>query len=97
MKQRSQTRLLAFIESYQRQSGGVSPSFKEMQDATGRGSYGGLTRSLDRLEAQGFIRRLPNKRRAIEVLRLSLPKQPPFAGAIPIYDADTHQIRGWLS
>ncbi len=49
---------------------GVSPSFDEMKDALGLKSKSGIHRLVTGLEERGFIRRLPHRARAIEVLRL---------------------------
>ena len=49
---------------------GVSPSFEEMKDAVGLKSKSGIHRLITALEERGFIRRLPNRARALEVLRL---------------------------
>ena len=49
---------------------GVSPSFEEMKDAVGLKSKSGIHRLISALEERGFIRRLPNRARALEVLRL---------------------------
>ena len=49
---------------------GVSPSFEEMKDALGLRSKSGIHRLVTGLEERGFIRRLPHRARAIEVLRL---------------------------
>lgn len=64
-----QSDLLAFIARYQRENGGVSPSHTEMADALGVAGRGNATMGLlDGLEERGFIRRLRNRRRAIELL-----------------------------
>ncbi|NQU61076.1 MAG: transcriptional repressor LexA [Rhodospirillales bacterium] len=49
---------------------GVPPSFDEMKDALGLKSKSGIHRLITGLEERGFIRRLPHRARAIEVLRL---------------------------
>ena len=49
---------------------GVPPSYDEMKDALGLASKSGIHRLISALEERGFIRRLPNKARAIEVLKL---------------------------
>ncbi len=49
---------------------GVSPSFEEMKEAVGLKSKSGIHRLISALEERGFIRRLPNRARALEVLRL---------------------------
>lgn len=64
-----QQELLVFI--HQRlEEGGVSPSFDEMKDALDLRSKSGIHRLISALEERGFIRRLPNRARALEVLKL---------------------------
>ncbi len=48
---------------------GVSPSFEEMKDALDLKSKSGVHRLISALEERGFIRRLPNRARALEVLK----------------------------
>lgn len=52
------------------QAEGVAPSFDEMKDALNLRSKSGIHRLITALEERGFIRRLPHRARAIEVLRL---------------------------
>jgi len=49
---------------------GVPPSYDEMKDALGLASKSGIHRLITAVEERGFIRRLPNKARALEVLKL---------------------------
>ncbi len=49
---------------------GVPPSYDEMKDALGLASKSGIHRLITALEERGFLRRLPNKARALEVLKL---------------------------
>ena len=49
---------------------GVPPSYDEMKDSLGLASKSGIHRLITALEERGFLRRLPNKARAIEVLKL---------------------------
>ena len=49
---------------------GVPPSFDEMKDALDLKSKSGIHRLITALEERGFIRRLPNRARALEVIRL---------------------------
>lgn len=73
--------LLRFISGYQQASGGVSPSFAEMEVVVR--SRSSLTAMLDHLEADRFIRRLSNRNRAIDILRRpSIPQAPDGA---PLY------------
>lgn len=68
MLTRVQAELLAFIEKYTDENGGVSPSFDEMQQALGLASKSGVHRLVRALEERKRIRRLPNRARSIEVL-----------------------------
>jgi repressor LexA len=49
---------------------GIPPSFDEMKDALDLASKSGIHRLITALEERGFIRRMPNRARALEVLRL---------------------------
>jgi repressor LexA len=60
--------LLVFLDARARQ-GGPAPSFEEMRAALGLKSKSGVHRLVEALEERGFIRRLPNRARALEVLR----------------------------
>ncbi|WP_395333003.1 transcriptional repressor LexA [Novosphingobium sp. BL-8H] len=68
MLTRKQHELLRFIQVRLEESG-VSPSFEEMKDALDLKSKSGVHRLISALEERGFIRRLPNRARALEVLR----------------------------
>ena len=48
---------------------GYCPSFEEMRDAMGLQSKSGIHRLITALEERGFIRKLPNRARAIEILK----------------------------
>src|ERR1700736_4266212 len=69
MLTRKQYELLRFISERLKESG-VPPSFDEMKDALDLRSKSGIHRLITALEERGFIRRLPNRARAIEVVRL---------------------------
>ncbi len=69
MLTRKQYDLLMFIHD-RIQSDGVSPSFDEMKDALELKSKSGIHRLITALEERGYIRRLPHRARALEVLRL---------------------------
>ena len=69
MLTRKQSELLTYIQERLKESG-VSPSFEEMKDALALKSKSGVHRLISALEERGFIRRLPNRARALEVLRL---------------------------
>jgi repressor LexA len=61
--------LLVFIDE-RLKSDGVSPSFEEMKEALNLKSKSGVHRLINALEERSFIRRLPNRARALEVLHL---------------------------
>lgn len=69
MLTRKQQELLAFIDERLR-TDGVSPSFEEMKDALQLRSKSGVHRLINALEERRFIRRLPNRARALEVLQM---------------------------
>ncbi len=58
-----------YIHERMRESG-IPPSFDEMKDALDLASKSGIHRLITALEERGFIRRLPNRARALEVIRL---------------------------
>lgn len=64
-----QQQLLAYIKTHLEQ-GGVSPSFEEMKEALDLKSKSGIHRLISALEERGFIRRLPNRARALEIMKL---------------------------
>ncbi|MFT4056975.1 MAG: transcriptional repressor LexA [Novosphingobium sp.] len=68
MLTRKQHELLRFIQTRLEESG-ISPSFEEMKEALDLKSKSGVHRLISALEERGFIRRLPNRARALEVLR----------------------------
>ena len=74
-----QTRLLQVIEATLTTRGYV-PTLQEMAHAMGIASLYGVKRHLAALERKGFIRRLPGRRRAIEILQRIMPLE----GSIPI-------------
>ncbi len=69
MLTKKQHELLAFIHERVSETG-VSPSFDEMKEALDLKSKSGVHRLITALEERGFIKRLPNRARALEVLRL---------------------------
>ncbi len=69
MLTRKQQELLVFIDE-RLKSDGVSPSFEEMKEALNLKSKSGVHRLINALEERRFIRRLPNRARALEVLQL---------------------------
>ena len=76
-----QRELLLFIDDRLKASG-VSPSFDEMREALELKSKSGVHRLISALEERSFIRRLPNRARALEVLRM--PEIAPIASATVI-------------
>ena len=68
MLTRKQHELIRFIQVRLEESG-VSPSFEEMKEALDLKSKSGVHRLISALEERGFIRRLPNRARALEVIR----------------------------
>ncbi|MES2001835.1 MAG: transcriptional repressor LexA [Pseudomonadota bacterium] len=75
-----QRELLLFIDGRLKQ-GGISPSFDEMREALELKSKSGVHRLISALEERGFIRRLPNRARALEVVKLP---DMPVASVTPI-------------
>ena len=79
MLTRKQHELLMFIHERIKESG-VSPSFDEMKDALDLASKSGIHRLITALEERGFLRRLPHRARALEVIKLpqqATPTAPP--------------------
>ena len=68
MLTQKQSELLSFLKSHMDKHD-VPPSFDEMRDALGLASKSGIHRLVSGLEERGFIRRLANRARAIEILR----------------------------
>ncbi|MFI4935901.1 MAG: transcriptional repressor LexA [Caulobacterales bacterium] len=69
MLTRKQHELLMFIHERIKEQG-VSPSFDEMKDALDLASKSGIHRLITALEERGFLRRLPHRARALEVVKL---------------------------
>ncbi|MGE0846327.1 MAG: transcriptional repressor LexA [Flavobacteriaceae bacterium] len=69
MLTQKQLELLLFINDRLKESG-VPPSFDEMKDALDLRSKSGIHRLITALEERGFIRRLPHRARALEVVKL---------------------------
>ncbi|BBF70113.1 MULTISPECIES: transcriptional repressor LexA [Sphingomonas] len=98
-----QQELLSFIQT-RLDEGGVSPSFEEMKDALDLRSKSGIHRLINALEERGFIRRLPNRARALEVLKLPdamhrapvpapvVALKPKVAAPVPIAANDVIEI-----
>jgi repressor LexA len=71
---------------------GVSPSFDEMREALDLKSKSGVHRLISALEERKFIRRLPNRARALEVLRLPDGMAPPAPAAAAMPPARPHPV-----
>ncbi|MEM1378454.1 MAG: transcriptional repressor LexA [Pseudomonadota bacterium] len=69
MLTRKQLDLLLYINERLKETG-VPPSFDEMKEALDLASKSGIHRLITALEERGFIRRLPNRARALEVIKL---------------------------
>ena len=81
MLTRKQNELLRFIHDRLRESG-VPPSFDEMKEALELKSKSGIHRLITALEERGFIRRLPNRARALEVLKVPDAISRPRLGVV---------------
>ena len=81
MLTKKQKNLLLFINKKIRSSG-ISPSYEEMKESLSLKSKSGIHRLISALEERGFIRKLPHKARALEVLKL-----PETASANDIYNS----------
>src|SRR4051794_40708613 len=79
MLTRKQFELLMFIHERMKESG-IPPSFDEMKDALDLASKSGIHRLITALEERGFIRRLPNRARALEVVKLPDSMNPSLGG-----------------
>ncbi len=82
MLTRKQHELLMFIHERVKESG-VPPSFDEMKDALDLKSKSGIHRIITALEERGFIRRLKNRARALEIVKLPESYVPSPAGRRP--------------
>ncbi|WP_428627041.1 transcriptional repressor LexA [Sphingopyxis sp.] len=81
-----QHELLHFIQQ-KLDASGISPSFEEMKEALGLKSKSGIHRLISALEERGFLRRLPNRARALEVIKLPEGKTvaaPPRENVVPL-------------
>lgn len=86
MLTRKQHELVCFIHDRLEETG-VSPSFEEMKEALDLKSKSGVHRLISALEERGFIRRLPNRARALEVVKMpergDLPKSARATASAP--------------
>ena len=78
-----QRELLLFIDNRLKEAG-ISPSFDEMREALDLKSKSGVHRLISALEERGFIRRLPNRARALEVVKLPETRPTATATVTPI-------------
>ena len=89
-----QHELLQFIQGRLGDSG-VSPSFDEMREALELKSKSGVHRLISALEERGFIRRLPNRARALEVIKvpeIHAAAAPASRPVVPVAANDTIEI-----
>lgn len=93
MLTRKQHELLMFI-NHHLTSQGISPSFDEMKDALALKSKSGIHRLITGLEERGFIRRMPHRARALEVLRLPENVAAGGAGGVSQTGFAPNVIRG---
>lgn len=80
MLTQKQKELLLFVHTRMRETG-VPPSFDEMKDALALKSKSGIHRLIMALVERGFIRRLPHRARALEVIKLPENMVPSPLGA----------------
>src|SRR3982751_1085695 len=80
MLTKKQHELICFINDRLAETG-VSPSFEEMKEALDLKSKSGVHRLSSALEERGYLRRLPNRARALEVLKM--PERAEKRGAAP--------------
>jgi repressor LexA len=78
MLTRKQHELICFIHDRLEETG-VSPSFEEMKEALNLQSKSGVHRLIVALEERGFLRRMPNRARALEVIKLPESHSPSLA------------------
>ena len=83
-----QRELLQFI-TVRLEENGISPSFEEMKEALDLKSKSGVHRLISALEERGFIRRLPNRARALEVIRqpedsVAAPRSKSSENVVPL-------------
>jgi len=87
MLTRKQFELLCFIDQKLKETG-VSPSFEEMKEALDLKSKSGVHRLISALEEREFLRRLPNRARALEIV-----KMPEVGGAKAAPASDVTPLR----
>ncbi|MHC8509604.1 MAG: transcriptional repressor LexA [Rhodospirillales bacterium] len=97
MLTKKQHELLMYIEKRLRENG-VSPSFDEMKEALNLKSKSGIHRLITGLEERGFIRRLPHRARALEIVKLPGAAAEPDPPAVPkpvVVRGDFRTKRPW--
>jgi len=88
-----QRELLLFIDARLKENG-ISPSFDEMREALDLKSKSGVHRLISALEERGFIRRLPNRARALEVTKLpEVRTTAPLTPIRPVTTAPANDTR----
>ncbi len=88
--------LLLFINE-RLQKNSISPSYDEMKDALGLASKSGIHRLITALEERGFIRRLPHRARALEVLKLPGDDQPSTSAPVAANDSTNIPLVGKIA
>jgi repressor LexA len=89
---RKQNELLMFINK-RLNDDGVSPSFDEMKEALRLKSKSGIHRLITGLEERGFLRRLPHRARALQVLKLPDAAAMPAANVTPLLSRGMAEAR----
>jgi repressor LexA len=90
---RKQNELLLFINK-RLNEGGVSPSFDEMKEALRLKSKSGIHRLITGLEERGFLRRLPHRARALQVLKLPEAAAMPSPNVTPLLESRRGMAEG---
>ncbi|MCP5396699.1 MAG: transcriptional repressor LexA [Sphingomonadaceae bacterium] len=86
-----QHELIRFIQQRLEETG-ISPSFEEMKEALDLKSKSGVHRLISALEERGFIRRLPNRARALEVVKLPEDAVSSSSRATPANDVVSRTV-----
>ena len=97
MLTKKQLELLTFLKNHLKKND-VPPSFDEMKDALNLKSKSGIHRLVSALEERGFIRRLPNRARAIEIIKTTAiePSLKSGTGILPHRQFSPNVIPGKL-
>ena len=91
-----------FIEDFQRRRAGKTPTYPQIMGGLGLKSKNGVNRMVTALQERGFIARerfVPGERSTAQIVVLKSvlgTSVKPIPGRIPIFDADTLQLRGFL-